>query len=58
MIFLWEVAVPNKIQEVAVIDDNHLCVILGFVMRIYELNEQGVNLIAQTKVIKLYDYYK
>ena len=41
---------PSKVHEVAVLDENHLCVIIGFVLRIYEINEQGLILIAQTKV--------
>ena len=41
---------PNKVHEVAVLDENHLCVIIGFILRIYEVNDQGLILIAQTKV--------
>lgn len=50
LIHLWDVIMPNKVHEVAVLDENHLCVVMGFVLRIYEITEQGIILIAQTKV--------
>ena len=32
------------------IDDMHLCAVVGFMLRIYEISEQDIKLVAQVRV--------
>lgn len=47
---LWEEPLPYKVQEMGAIDDMHLCAVVGFMLRIYEISEQDIKLVAQVRV--------
>ena len=41
---------PERVQQLAAIDDTHICLTMGSTMQIYVINSNGWDLVAQTTV--------
>ena len=49
---LWSFSLPEKVHQIQAVYDNHICVAMGTVMQIYEINQWRWSLVAQISVSK------
>ena len=47
---LWSFELPERVQQLASIDDTHICLTMGSIMQIYAISNNGWDLVAQTTV--------